>query len=250
MKVTVAEDDFALSLFLKKGLEMDGYAVRCIADGVATLAHIEDDAPDLLLLDLGLPRMDGVDVLRALRDRVSTMSVVVLTGRATLSQKIECLNLGADDYLTKPFSLHELLARCRAVIRRRIATGTGVLRNGPLTMDRMARSVYFSGVSVEFTTKEFALLEYLLLQRGRAVSRKELLEMVWHVPVDAGTNIVDVYVNYLRRKLSAVGSTDLIGTVRGEGYVIGNDRKPLRHNLMIHPLSIECQAHITTMGAA
>jgi DNA-binding response OmpR family regulator len=250
MKVTVAEDDLALSLFLKKGLEMDGYSVRCIADGAATLEHIEDDPPDLLLLDLGLPRMDGVDVLRALQDRVPTMSVLVLTGRAALMQKIECLNLGADDYLIKPFSLNELLARCRAVARRRVATTSGILRQGPLTMDRMARSVHFAGVPVEFTTKEFALLEYLLLQRGRAVHRRELLETVWHMPADAGTNVVDVYVNYLRRKLSAAGSNDLIRTVRGEGYVIGAERKALRHDLTILPVSIERQAQMPTMGAA
>ncbi len=238
MKVTVAEDDVALSMFLKKGLEMDGYAVRCIADGASTLEHVEEDAPDLLLLDLGLPRMDGVDVLRALHDRVPTMSVLVLTGRAHLAQKIECLNLGADDYLIKPFSLHELLARCRAVARRRAAAHTSILRHGALRMDRMARTVGVDGTPVDFTTKEFALLEYLLLQRGRSVSRRELLDTVWHMPADAGTNVVDVYVNYLRRKLSAVGFGDLIDTVRGEGYAIGPERKSLRRDLPLHALTI------------
>jgi DNA-binding response OmpR family regulator len=238
MKVTVAEDDLALSLFLKKGLELDGHTVHCIADGIAALEHVEENAPDLLLLDLGLPRMDGVEVLRALQDRVPTMSVMVLTGRTQLKQKIDCLNLGADDYLIKPFSLHELLARCRAVARRRVTTHTGVLRHGLVKMDRIARTVSVAGAGVDFTVKEFSLLEYLLVQHGRPVTRKELLEKVWHMPVDGGTNVVDVYVNYLRRKLMAVGSTDLIETVRGEGYAIGVERKAQRLELSIHALPV------------
>lgn len=230
MRVMVAEDDFALSTFLQKGLELEGHAVHCIADGTTALQQIQEDAPDLLVLDLGLPRMDGVDVLRALYGKVPSMSILVLTGRSQLSLRIECLNLGADDYVIKPFSLHELLARCRALARRRVGAGTGVLQFGGLRMDRILRSVTYNLQAVDLTVKEFTLLEYLLQKKGRAVSRRELLEEVWHMSPDAGTNVVDVYVNYLRRKLGVAGSTDMIETVRGEGYGI-DPRKDVRHGM-------------------
>lgn len=220
MKVMVAEDDSALSLFLKKALELDGHAVREIADGAAAVQKVQEDTPDMLLLDLGLPHMDGVDVLRALHGRVPSMSVLVLTGRSQLAARIECLNLGADDYLLKPFSMHELLARCRAIGRRRMASSAGMLLHGALRMDRIQRSVIYEGTMLDFTSKEFTLLEYLLLQKGRSVSRKELLENVWQMSPDAGTNVVDVYVNYLRRKLGSVGATGIVETMRGEGYGI------------------------------
>jgi DNA-binding response OmpR family regulator len=220
MKVVVAEDDSALSLFLKKALELDGHVVHEIADGAAAVTVVLEDMPDLLLLDLGLPHMDGMDVLRALHDRVPSMSVLVLTGRSQLAEKIECLNLGADDYLLKPFSMHELLARCRAIGRRRMGASAGVLQHGLLRMDRIQRSVFYEGIVLDFTSKEFTLLEYLLLQKGRSVSRKELLENVWQMSPDAGTNVVDVYVNYLRRKLGSVGAMGIVETMRGEGYGI------------------------------
>lgn len=220
MRVMVAEDDSALSLFLKKALELDGHAVLQIADGATAVEYVHGEAPDMLVLDLGLPHMDGVDVLRALHDRVPSMSILVLTGRSQLAEKIECLNLGADDYLLKPFSMHELLARCRAIGRRRMGASASVLQHAGVRMDRIQRSVSYEGQALDFTSKEFTLLEYLLLQKGRSVSRKELLENVWQMSPDAGTNVVDVYVNYLRRKLGAVGATGVVETMRGEGYGI------------------------------
>jgi DNA-binding response OmpR family regulator len=220
MTIMVVEDDLALSMFLKKGLELEGHAVECSADGATALSQIREDAPDLLLLDLGLPRLDGVDLLRALHGRVPSMSILILTARSNLSTKIECLNLGADDYLIKPFSLHELLARCRALARRRIGASAGVLQYGCLRMDRLLRSVSYDLQPVELTAKEFTLLEYLLQNKGKSVSRRQLLEEVWRMSPDAGTNVVDVYVNYLRRKLGAAGGTEIIETLRGEGYGI------------------------------
>ena len=220
MRVMVAEDDAALSLFLKKALELDGHTVGTIADGASAVDQIYNDMPDLLVLDLGLPHMDGVNVLRALQDSSAGMSILVLTGRGDLSAKLECLNLGADDYLIKPFSMHELLARCRAIGRRRLGAGNGVLQHGGLRMDRIGRSVSYRGQSLDFTVKEFTLLEYLLRHKGKGVSRRELLENVWQMSPDAGTNVVDVYVNYLRRKLGAAGAPGLIETLRGEGYGI------------------------------
>lgn len=224
MRVMVAEDDSALSLFLRKGLELEGHSVQAVADGALALECIEEDHPDLLVLDLGLPKLDGVDVLRALHDRFPAMSVLVLTGRSQMTQRIECLNLGADDYMVKPFSLYELLARCRAVVRRRAAAGQGVLTCGDLRMDRITRTVTHGGEAIDFTAKEFTLLEHLLQNRGRTVSRHELLVDVWRMAPDAGTNVVDVYVNYLRRKLAMAGAMDLIQTVRGEGYTLGMRR--------------------------
>jgi DNA-binding response OmpR family regulator len=238
MKILIAEDDVALSMFLKKGLEVDGHSVVCVGDGAAALRQVEEETPDLLVLDLGLPRVDGVTVLRALQDAGLAMSVMVLTGRTQMAQKLECLNLGADDYLVKPFSLHELLARCRALGRRRAGAHTGILRHSGLRMDRIGRAVVVDGTTIEFTTKEFALLEYLLLQRGRPVPRKELLENVWHMAADAGTNVVDVYVNYLRRKLGGSSAEHVIETVRGEGYTICLERKPVGSALSLRTMSL------------
>lgn len=222
MRVLVAEDDKALSLFLRKGLELEGNTVECVADGATALERIYQDVPELLVLDLGLPMLDGMDLLRTVTGRAPGMSIMVLTGRSQLNHKIDCLNLGADDYLVKPFSLQELLARCRAVKRRRGETASGTLQHGELLMNRITRSVTLAGEPIELTGKEFTLLEYLLLQRGRAISRQELLREVWRMAPDTGTNVVDVYVNYLRRKLGgANGGSALIETVRGEGYAIG-----------------------------
>lgn len=241
MRVMVVEDDAALSLFLRKGLELEGHCVECIADGAHALERVLEGTPDLLVLDLGLPGLDGMDVLRAISGRVPDLSVLVLTGRTQARERVECLNLGADDCLVKPFSFHELLVRSRAIVRRRASSGNSVLMHGDLVMDRIARRVTFAGSVLTFTTKEFALLEYLLLYRDRAVSRHELLAEVWKMPADAGTNVVDVYVNYLRRKLGAVDAADMIGTVRGEGYAVRGLRKP--------PTSVRGESRVS-LGAA
>lgn len=221
MKVLLAEDDAPLAAFLRTGLEKEGYTVQTVTDGPEARDRVLAQQPDLLILDLGLPNLDGVEVLRATDGRIPGTSIIVLTGRSKVPLKIECLNLGADDYLVKPFSMHELVARCRAVRRRRPDLSATVLRHGELLLNRMEREVTLQGHPLEFTTKEFALLEYLLLQRGRPVGRQELLREVWRMAPDAGTNVVDVYINYLRRKLSAIERTSIIDTVRGEGYGIG-----------------------------
>lgn len=228
MKVLIAEDDLALAAYLQKSLEQEGYQVQSACTGVTARDMILDREPDLLVLDLGLPQMDGVEVLRAVHGLVPAMSVIVLTGRSQVSHKIECLNLGADDYLVKPFSLHELLARCRAVRRRRANSASSFLRHDNLQINRITREVTLSGRVIEFTSKEFSLLEYLLLQRGRAVSRQELLREVWRMAPDAGTNVVDVYINYVRRKLGIDPASDIIETVRGAGYGIGTKTTPAK----------------------
>jgi DNA-binding response OmpR family regulator len=233
MRVLVVEDDVALGLFLQKGIGLEGHAVACVGDGEAALDHAASERPDLMVLDLGLPKRDGVDVLRAMQGLYPGMAVIVLTGRAQVEERVHCLNLGADDLLMKPFSLHELTARCRALLRRREQFADPLLRAGDVVLNRMERKVTRAGSTVDLTTKEFALLEFLLQRRGRCCSRSELLREVWQMSPDAGTNVVDVYVNYLRKKLAAAcpaledgASGAVIETVRGEGYLIGSVAEP------------------------
>src|SRR6202042_289264 len=226
MRVLIVEDDAALGLFLQKGLKLEGHDVALMGDGEAGLQYAEEHRPDLIVLDLSLPKKDGTEVLTEMRGRFDETAVLVLTGRSQVEERVKCLNLGADDCLLKPFSFHELTARCRALLRRRDQFADPVLRHGNVELNRMERRVIRNGRLVELTVKEFALLEFLLLKRGQSCSRSELLREVWQMSPDAGTNVVDVYVNYLRKKLGAVGLDEgsghvVIETVRGEGYRMG-----------------------------
>jgi DNA-binding response OmpR family regulator len=230
MRVLIVEDDASLGLFLQKGLKLEGHEVAWVGDGEAALQYAEEHQPDLIVLDLSLPRKDGTEVLAEMRGRFDGTAVLVLTGRSQVEERVKCLNLGADDCLLKPFSFHELTARCRALLRRREQFADPVLRHGDVELNRMDRKVTRSGRAVELTVKEFSLLEFLLLRRGRCCSRSELLREVWHMSPDAGTNVVDVYINYLRKKLGAMSvdgdaGGSVIETVRGEGYQMGGARK-------------------------
>jgi DNA-binding response OmpR family regulator len=236
MRVLIVEDDVALGGFLRQGLTLDGFDVALAADGEAALASAAKLRPELMILDLGLPRKDGMEVLAEMGEHFRSTSVLVLTGRAAMEERVACLELGADDVVLKPFSLEELRARLRA-LRRRRRSEDQVLRFGDLVMDRAERRVTQSGREVELTTTEFSLLESLLRRRGeRVCSRAELLREVWRDPVGMGTNIVEVYINYLRKKLglrlgrnSGVlrpSCQSVIRTVRGEGYVLGEAGDP------------------------
>lgn len=222
MRVLVVEDDRALGGFLQRGLAFEGHEVEWVGDGDAALERSLAWAPDLVVLDLGLPRRDGREVLAALAEQSSRTSVLVLTGRAEVEERVRCLNLGADDFLPKPFSFQELTARCRAILRRRERFADPVLRWQDIALDRLGRSVECGGAPVELTAKEFALLEFLMLRAGQTCTRGELLEHVWQMTPETPTNVLDVYVNYLRRKLAAVSGPQrgaaLIETVRGVGY--------------------------------
>ncbi len=220
MRVLVVEDDRPLGAFLRQGLELEGHQVDWVEDGEAALVRVAETIPDLMVLDLSLPRRDGVEVLRELRDRQYDSSVLVLTGRNNLEARVQCLDLGADDCLLKPFSYSELMARCRALLRRRRQSADPVLRHDDLELHRIEHRVSRAGKIIALTAKEFALLEYLLMHKGECVLRSQLLSDVWHMPSETGTNIVDVYVNYLRRKLDGEGGS-LIETVRGMGYRLG-----------------------------
>jgi DNA-binding response OmpR family regulator len=231
MRVLVVEDDRALGAFLRQGMELEGHRVAWAEDGETALVRAAEDHPDLMLLDLSLPRRDGVEVLVELRARREDAAVLVLSGRVDRNVRVQCLDLGADDYLAKPFSFFELRARCRALLRRRVQFADPVLRHGDLELNRIERRVARSGQTINLTAKEFSLLEYLLQHQGECVSRNELLAGVWQMPAETGTNVVDVYVNYLRRKVEGGTVHDahggLIETVRGEGYRLGGmGKKP------------------------
>jgi DNA-binding response OmpR family regulator len=219
MRFLVVDDDRALGRFLARGIEAEGHHVRLAGDGQAAVDSFLEQTPDLTILDLNLPRRDGVEVLRFLRSITADSPILILTARSDMETRVKCLDLGADDYMLKPFALAELHARCRALLRRRRDPNL-ILRQRDLEVNRVERSVSRDGQPVLLTNKEFALLEYLLLNRGHAVSRSALLEHVWDMRVSS-TNVVDVYVNYLRRKLGDAGSVPLIQTIRGEGYAIG-----------------------------
>lgn len=223
MQVLIVDDDAALGLFLQKGLKLEGHEVEWVGDGQSAIEWMQARRPDLVVLDLSLPRRDGVEVLEEMQGRMNGTAVLVLTGRSLVEERVKCLNLGADDCLLKPFSFHELTARCRALLRRKERFVDPVLRYGEIELNRMERSVTRNGIAVELTAKEFSLLEYLIQRQGRCCGRAELLERVWQMSPDAGTNVVDVYVNYLRKKLNAASQADdnghaVIETVRGEGY--------------------------------
>ena len=237
MQILIVEDDAALGLFLQKGLALDGHDVEWIADGEAAQKRLDVRRPDLMILDLSLPKRDGIEILEALAGRFEGMSVMVLTGRNEVSIRVNCLNIGADDCMMKPFSFHEFRARCRALLRRRDQFADPVLRQSGIELHRMERRVTRDGKQIDLTVKEFALLEFLLQRRGRCCSRAELLREVWQMSPDTGTNVVDVYINYLRRKLAAAypvdevgeGGPELIETVRGSGYMLrdGTSTVPL-----------------------
>ncbi len=222
MRLLVAEDDKALGMFLTRGLEADGHRVRVVGDGAAAVEAFRLELPDLTVLELNLPVKDGEQVLSELRSIDADLPVLVLTGRQEVETRVRCLDLGADDLMVKPFSLHEMRARCRALLRRKREARLQ-LRAGDLEVDRLNHTARRGGQPVVLTNKEFALLEHLMLNRGQCISRVDLLDAVWNLEPAQTTNIVDVYVNYLRRKLNDPPPGVLIRTVRGQGYVVPSD---------------------------
>ena len=225
MRVLVVEDDRFLGAFLKSGLEMEGHQVGWVEDGEAALIRVAAEHPEQVLLDLSLPKQDGMEVLAEMRARHDDALVMVLTGSNDPHVQVQYLDMGADDCLLKPFSFYELAARCRALLRRREQFADPVLRHGDLELHRIEHTVTRAGLTIELTAKELALLEFLMLHRCECVSRSQLLTEVWQMPAQTNTNVVDVYINYLRRKLEEGAAADngagLIETVRGMGYRLG-----------------------------
>ena len=231
MQVLIVEDDFALGLFLQKGLKLEGHSVEWVGDGESAVSNLMSQPRDLLVLDLSLPKKDGVEVLEAIAGKFHGMAVMVLTGRNDVEVRVKCLNLGADDCMLKPLSFHELRARCRALMRRREQFADPLLIHAGVELNRMQRRVSRDGKQVDLTVKEFALLEFLLQHRGVCCSREELLREVWQMSPNTNTNVVDVYVNYLRKKLADAhpdggAAPCVIETVRGAGYMLGPRPQP------------------------
>lgn len=223
MRVLVVEDDTPVASFLRKGLEAEHYAVDVAEDGEEAQLMAEGCDYDLVVLDLNLPRVDGLDVLKTLRAKKATTPVLILTVRNRVEERIRGLDAGADDYLTKPFSFGELSARVRALLRRRSSPAEILLRVEDLELDRAERVVRRAGRRLDLTPREFALLEYLMRNTGRCVTRAMIIEHVWNFAFDTMTNVVDVYINYLRKKVDAEFEPKLIHTVRGAGYLLGEE---------------------------
>lgn len=223
MRILVVEDEQKVASFIKKGLEEEGYAVDVAADGEEGLALGLARVHDLIILDIRLPKMDGLRVLQALRQDHVTAPVLLLTVRATIEDKVLGLDAGADDYLTKPFAFQELVARVRALLRRRAEAEPTVLRIDDLRLDPARRTVTRGGEKIDLTPREFALLDYFMRNPGRVLTRTMIAEHVWDYSFDTSTNVIDVYVNYLRKKIDSGREPKLLHTMRGVGYVLKAD---------------------------
>ena len=219
-KLLVAEDDVPLAHFLQRGLQTQKYEVQLAHDGDAALQALCTTQYNLLILDLNLPKLDGISLLSRIRPIIPNLPVLVLTARSEMEDRIQALDGGADDCMVKPFSFQELTARSRALLRRNRNSAGGVLQVGDLVLNRADFRVERSGKKIELTAKEFALLEYLMMNARRTVTREMIMEEVWKTAYDGSTNLVDVYVKYVRDKVDAGFESKLMRTVRGIGYVI------------------------------
>ncbi|MFE7505170.1 response regulator transcription factor [Promicromonospora sp. NPDC057488] len=215
-QILIAEDEERIAQFVRKGLKAHGFQPTVVSDGASALGHAMSGGYDLMVLDIGLPVLDGFTVLQRLRDVGSTLPVVILTARDSLSDRVAGLEGGADDYMSKPFGFDELLARIRLRLRKAAgeAAQSDRLEHGGVGLDLRTRTATVSGREVELSAREFALAEVFLQHPGQVMSREQLLSRVWGYDFDPGSNVVDVYVRYLRKKLGA----DRIETVRGAGY--------------------------------
>lgn len=220
MRILVVEDEKKVANFVKKGLQEEGYAVDVVYNGRDGLNFATDQSYDLILLDIYLPGIDGLTILNKLRDMKVKTPVLLLTVRATIEDKVLGLNSGADDYLTKPFAFEELIARVRALLRRKRDADTTVIQVADLILDPVRRIVTRRGQVIVLTMKEFSLLEYFMRSAGRVLTRTMIIDHVWNYDFDTETNVIDVYINYLRKKIDAGHDVKLIHTVRGVGYIL------------------------------
>ena len=224
VRILVVEDERKVANFIRQGLTEEGHTVEVASDGATALdLLVAGPPPDLVVLDLMLPKVDGFAILKAARQRRVTTPVLVLTARDSVADQVRGLDLGADDYLTKPFAFDEFLARVRALLRRGTVGGTPRLQLGDLSLDPATREVWRGTRRITLTTREYSLLEYFLRNPGRVLTRPMLAEHVWGLDFDPESNIVDVYVGYLRRKVDGPEDKRLVHTVRGAGYVIRTD---------------------------
>ncbi len=219
MKILVVEDDKTIRSFVVQGLREEGYVVTATANGQEGFELLQASSYDFLVLDLMLPGMDGLALCRSMRDRNINIPVLMLTAKDSIDDRVKGLDAGADDYLVKPFSFVELLARIRAVARRKSGEGQTVIEVDGLSVDLVRHKVIFGGKELELPNREFNLLQYFLKRKGHVLSRTMIIESVWGYDFHSGTNIIDVYINFLRRKLKTLTGKDWIRTIRNRGYV-------------------------------
>lgn len=225
MRILIAEDDAPLATFIAKAFNSEDHTTEIAASGDDALERLQKGAYDLLILDLNLPVISGSEVLAKVRGNDADIPILILTASGEVGERVACLDAGADDYLTKPFSFSELSARIRAVLRRKNRPGHAVLKLADLELDYLQRTIHRGGRHIELTPKEFALLEYFMRNHGRRITRNMIIEHVWKLSPDTMTNVVDVYVNYLRKKIDEGAKVKLIHTIRGVGYEFGTEEE-------------------------
>lgn len=223
MRILVVEDEKKVGSFIKKGLEEENYAVDIAYDGEEGLTLAQINEYDLILLDIMLPRLDGMEVLRQIRRNGSNVPILMLTAKDSVEDIVSGLDGGSDDYLTKPFSFDELVARVRALLRRKAKEKTDLLTVGDLSLSTSTHRVKRGGRKIELTAKEYALLEYFMRNPNRVLTRVFITEHVWDYHFDPSTNVIDVYVNYLRKKIDQGFEKKLIHTIRGSGYIMKDE---------------------------
>jgi heavy metal response regulator len=223
MRILVVEDEKKVGSFIKKGLEEEHYAVDIAYDGEEGLTLAQINEYDLILLDIMLPKLDGMEVLRQIRRNGSNVPILMLTAKDSVEDIVSGLDGGSDDYLTKPFSFDELVARVRALLRRRAKEKTDLLTVGDLSLSTSTHRVKRGGREIELTAKEYALLEYFMRNPNRVLTRMLITEHVWDYHFDPSTNVIDVYVNYLRKKIDQGFEKKLIHTIRGSGYIMKDE---------------------------
>ncbi|MBS4027902.1 MAG: response regulator transcription factor [Ignavibacteriales bacterium] len=220
MRILVIEDEKKVAKFIKRGLEEEHYAVDVVHDGESGLQLGKTEPYDLLVVDIMIPKKDGITVIKELRSKKITIPILILTAKTTVEERVAGLDAGADDYLTKPFAMEELFARIRSLLRRGAAEKTPMLRIGDLELDLVSHKAKRADKMIELTAKEYGLLEYFMRNKNRVLSRTLISEHIWNYNFDTGTNIIDVYVNHLRQKVDNGFEKNLIHTVRGVGYMM------------------------------
>ena len=220
MRILLAEDEKDLNEVIVKTLEKNGYSVDSCLDGREALYYLENTEYDAAILDIMMPGMSGIEVLKAIRSRGSTLPVLFLTARDSVSQRVEGLDAGADDYLVKPFAFDELLARIRVLLRKKSGSAQNLYQLANLKVDFTSHSVFRDDTPILLSAKEFSILEYMILNQGIVLSREKIEEHIWNYDYQGGSNLVDVYIRYLRKKIDEPFSPKLIHTVRGVGYVL------------------------------
>ncbi|WP_460942375.1 response regulator transcription factor [Spirosoma daeguense] len=220
MKIFLVEDEERLASFIRKGMSAEGYDVEIAYDGQTGLSLFRKDIYDIVILDVNLPHMNGFDLCRLIRAENETIPVLMLTALDSLADKSDGFNAGADDYLSKPFEFQELLLRVRALTRRNSPKQKQILRLADLELTLDTQTVTRSGKRIDLTTREYALMEYMMLNKGKIISRIDISERVWNLNFDSNTNVIDVYVSYLRKKIDKDFSPKLLHTIVGMGYIL------------------------------